>query len=174
MKYIYTNISSYILENKKYLNLNNEFDTDIYQIPFSLFQNEVCIKGSDDYVLCFSNHFVYDYVKDVDIDNYINTDLSNIDISKDWTNYTNGYEHSLTNKHSHILRISKLCQEILNNKPINPISLFFDERSYQCDIKNYIEDGNHRIRAFQYLKYKYFPAFIHGNFSKYLINYLIG
>jgi len=160
MKYIHTNISSYILENKKYLNLNNEFNTDIYKINFSLFQNETCIKGSDDYVLCFSNHFVYDSsymwtwagvlsnVKDVDIDNYINTDLSNIDISKDWTNYTNGYEHSLTNKHSHILRISKLCQEILNKKPINPISVFFDDRSYQCDIKNYIEDGNHRIRAY--------------------------
>ena len=63
MKYIHTNISSYILENKKYLHLNNAFTTDIYQIHFSLFQNETCIKGSDDYVLCFSNHFVYDLSK---------------------------------------------------------------------------------------------------------------
>lgn len=50
--------------------------------------------------------------------------------------------------------------------------MFFDERAYQHDIKNYIEDGNHRIRAMQYLKFDYFPAYLYGNFSKYLLKYL--
>jgi hypothetical protein len=172
----------YLKEFKIYNNINNFDDVypepiDYYQIPFSLYDNGICIEGEDDYVLCFDNHFVYDYISDVDIEKHLKKDLNDIDISTDWTNIKNHskkfeFETAYTNKEKHELRIAKLIQEIKLGKKIRPISMFFDERAYQHDIKNYIEDGNHRIRALQYSKYDYFPAYLYGNFSKFLIDYL--
>ena len=164
---------NYVNESLKYLNINNINDYIFYQIPFKFFKEGKCIKGDDDYVLCFSSNFVYDYITDDDIEKALKQDLSKIDVSKDWTFYNNkNYENAYTDKSKHVLRIAKLVNEIKNGVEIVPISMFFDERSYFCDIKNYIEDGNHRVRALQYLKYDYFPAYVYGNFTKYLIKEL--
>lgn len=159
---------------KTYDNINNIVDgekIDFYQVPFELGVKETCIK-KDDWVLCLSNHYVYDYIKDEDISKALKEDLSNIDISKDWTNSISGFENAYTNKESHTKRIAKIVQSLLNKEELTPISMFFDDRAYSMDCKNYIEDGNHRIRALQYLKYDCFPAYIYGNFSKELIDHL--
>lgn len=161
LKFNELNVYNNIKSNDKY-----------YQVPFDLFEKGKCIKGEDEFVLCFSNSFVYDYISDEDIKKSLKKDLTNIDVSKDWTNFIIKYETAYDNKEYHSLRVAKIVSEIKNGNPITPISLFFDERSYQCDIKNFIDDGNHRIRALQFLKYDYFPAFIYGNFSKYLIELL--
>lgn len=167
-------VLEYVSESLKYLNINNINDYIFYQIPFQFFKEGKCIKGDDDYVLCFSSNFVYDYITDDDIEKALKQDLSKIDVSKDWTFYNNkNYENAYTDKSKHVLRIAKLVNEIKNGNEIVPISMFFDERSYVSDIKNYIEDGNHRIRALQYLKYDYFPAYVYGNFTKYLIKELV-
>ena len=161
-----------LFESGKYLNINNINDYKFYQVPFSLFNKGECIEGEDKWVLCFSPNFVYDYISDNEIRDALRLDLSKIDISKDWVYSSKNYEDAYTNKDKHVLRIAKLIKEIQSGNPITPISMFFDERSFAHDIKNYVEDGNHRIRALQYLGYDYFPAYIYGNFSSYLIDKL--
>lgn len=169
-----------ILLEKKYNIINNYIEYDniyanFYQVPFILGKKGICIKGKDDYVLCLSDSYVYDYITDSDIKKHLKKDLIDVDITTDWTNIKTdsfNFETAYTNKDKHILRICKLIQEMKKNMPIKPINMFFDERAYLCDIKNYIDDGNHRIRALQYLKYDYYPAYIYGNFSEYLIEYL--
>lgn len=164
-----------------YKNIDNMEDgepIDYYNVPFSLGENGVCITGynkntpEDKYVLCLTNYYIYDYVTDDMIANELKNDLSNVDVSRDWTNYNDGYEHSGTDKNKHAKRIAKLVQELKQNKPLKPVSMYFDERSYIHDIYNYIEDGNHRIRALQYLKYSGYPAYIHGGHSEFLIKYI--
>lgn len=168
---------NFINENKKYKNINNIVDNDevdYYQVPFDLFKKNKCFEKDD--VLCLSYNFVYDYIKDSDIDEFLETDLSDIDITKDWSSVKTGekfkFETAYSDKNKHIKRIAKLVNEIINGEYITPVLMYFDDRSYMYDIKNYIEDGNHRIRALQYLKYDYFPAYIHGNFSDLLIKHL--
>lgn len=166
--------------NKKYTNINNIIDgeqIDFYQIPFALgYGQGTCIPDDENYVVCISNNYVYDYISDDDIKVYLNKDLSEIDITKDWTSMNSNdkfeFETAYTNKEKHTLRVAKIVQELLENKKLTPVIMYFDSMSYNYDIKNHIEDGNHRIRALQYLNYDYYPAFIGGSHSKYLINYL--
>lgn len=169
---------NYINENKLYKNINNFVDgekIDYYNVPFDLMESGKCF-DKDGYVLCLSDNFVYDYIKDSDIDKNLDDDLSNIDISKDWTSIKPdekfNFETAFSDKKKHIKRVAKLVNEIRNGEKLTPVLMYFDDRSYMYDIKNYIEDGNHRIRALQYLKYDYFPAYIHGNFSDLLIDYI--
>lgn len=167
---------SLFTESNSLESLKVNSDGEYHLIPFSLFKDEVCITGIDNYVLCFSNNFVYDYITDDDITKSLNLDLSGVDITKDWASVPVGgkyeYEHAKTNKDRHTHRIAKLVNEIKSGTPITPISLCFDEQSYMHDIPNYIEDGNHRIRALQYLGYEYFPAYVYGSFTTYLLEYL--
>lgn len=173
MKYIkkYKSFES-ISQLKNYENIDTS-DYDVwYYIPFSLGENDVCISDEDNWLVCWSNNYVYDYISDIDIKNALNENLDNIDISKDWTNYINGFETAYSNNKFHTLRIAKIIKDLLSNKPLKPISVHFSMDSYQHDMKNHIMDGNHRIRALQYLKYDTFPAYIGGGHSKYLIDYL--
>ncbi len=157
-----------------YSNINNflnDENVEYHQIPFEFFKKEQCIKNSEDWVLCLNRKFYYDFIKDSDITKCLKMDLSKINITKDWSTQTKtifAYE----NINIHTLRIAKLVLEMKNNKAITPVSMFFDDRSFIHSIPNYIEDGNHRIRAIKYLKYDGFPAFIHGNYSQYLIDFL--
>ncbi len=158
---------------KRYNNINNIVDgekVDFYQIPFQMFNDEICIKNKNKEVLCLYNNFYYNFVKDSDIKKALTKDLSKININKDWSQDMKtilAYE----NINIHVLRIAKLVIEIKNNISITPVLMWFDDRSFIYSIPSYIEDGNHRIRALQFLGYDCFPAYIHGNFSKYLINY---
>lgn len=165
--------------SKKYLHINNIVDNervDFYQVPFSLGENDgTCLYDSDDWGVCISDYYVYDYILDSDIEEALKLDLSEIDVSKDWSySYSNEfrYETAFSNKEKHILRVAKLVKEILDNKDIIPISMNFDIMSTNYDIKNHIEDGNHRIRALQFLKYDFYPAYIYGSHSRLLIEYL--
>lgn len=147
-----------------------EYKTQTVQFPFNLLKSEACI-DYDHFVLCFSNQIYYDYITDDLISKYINTDLSDVNLEKGWQNSLGEYRHAhdISLNDYHAMRIAKLAQEIKNGTPIKPISLWFDERAYMHDAPNFIEDGNHRIRAFQYLKYATFPAFIHGSHAEKLI-----
>jgi hypothetical protein len=175
---------SFIKENIKhqykfYKNIDNIVDGEplvYYNVPFELGEKGIGFSDTEDWKHYLGNQYVYDYIKDIDIKEALKEDLSNINISVDWTsikeddiiNNISAYQ----NKNKHSLRIAKLVKEMLDNKPIRPVSMFFDAMSYNYDIKNNIEDGNHRIRALQYLKYDGFPAYIYGGHSKYLIEYL--
>lgn len=175
-----TKFLEFLLENKIYTNVDNTYENekfDYYQVPFSLFKSNVCIKDDYDWVLCFGDklNFVYDYISDEEIKKHLHKDLSNIDITVDWTSVPNNkfkFETAYEDIEKHSLRIAKLVQEIKNGNKIKPISMLFDDRAFQYGLRSYIEDGNHRIRALQFLKYDYFPAVITGNYSKYLIEYL--
>lgn len=156
----------------KYIKINNFVDgekLEYHQVPFSLGYGEgICIDDAERWSVCISNNFVYDYIKDDDIQKVLKNDLKNIDISRDWASVDSdvsniGFETAYTNKNKHILRVAKLVQEIQQNKPISPILMYFDAMSSNYDIKNHIEDGNHRIRALQYLKFNYYPAYIYGS-----------
>jgi hypothetical protein len=184
-KYIYTDFSKFINESLIYNKINNLVDGEdipFYQVPFSLFDNEECIIGylpntNDEYSMCFSDAFVYDYVMDSDIQKALSEDLSSVDITKDWTMAYNNdnkfrYESAYTDKEKHAIRIAKLVQTVKDGEMISPILMYFDDKAWTYDIKNYIEDGNHRIRALQYLNYTHFPAYINGDFRQYLIDYI--
>lgn len=170
----YFSFNENINQLKIYKKINNIVDNEkvkYYNIPFNLFEKGICIKNSEKEVLCFSNKFYYDFIKDAEIKKALKLDLSKIDITDDWTDKmktTFAYENS----DIHTLRIAKLVLEIQNNIPITPVLFFFDDRSFIYKIPNYVEDGNHRIRALKFLKYDYFPAYVHGNFTKYLLKYL--
>ena len=155
-----------------YINVEHLNSAEYYQVPFKILENEICIYCENiEFNLCFRNGGYYDFITDDEIKKCLNLDLEHINIEKGWEGQTDGF-FAFQNVDIHTLRITKLVKEILNNKPIKPISMFFDDRSFQYSIPNYIEDGNHRIRALKYLKYDYFPAFIHGNSAKYLIDFL--
>ena len=124
--------------------------------------------NDDGWALVFTPYFVYDYITNEDIKKALTLDLSNIDITTDWINVPDKkdgiYITAYTNTNKHILRVAKLVQELKQNKQLTPICVFFDDSAFTMDISNYIEDGNHRIRALQYLNYTHFPAYIYGNF----------
>jgi hypothetical protein len=167
MKYL-----KYFEKYKNYnnININNPENGDFYYVPFSFFKDEICIKNENDWVLCLNNKFHYDYIKDQQIENSLTKNLDKINIDKDWTNYLDKDEiFSGDRPDKHVLRIAKLVKELKNNKPLKPVLMFFDDRYFQYGIPNFIEDGSHRIRALQFLNYDTFPAYIHGNYSKYLI-----
>lgn len=171
-----------IEKNYNYIDNSVEWENEplpFYYVPFKFPDDEIGLKDNENYFLSFpSENFVYDYIKDSDIEEVLKLDLSNIDISKDWTNVKDENDTIYTftaydNKNKHVLRIAKLVKEIQNNIPIKPVIMYFDERAYVHDIKNYIEDGNHRIRALQFLKYDTYPAYIGGHHAKQLIEYLL-
>jgi len=57
----------------------------------------------------------------------------------------------------HARRIAGLINEIEKGCPLNPISVVFSH----SDDSFHIYDGNHRIRALQYLEYEGFPCVIY-------------
>jgi hypothetical protein len=161
---------------KFYESVNNINDYYYYQIPFYFYEKEFEFKPDDvdnSFSLYFSNsNFYYDkLISDEEIENALKLDLENIDISKDWNGQTGGF-FAYENINIHILRIAKLVSEIRKNIPIKPVSLMFDERAFEYHIPNYIEDGNHRIRALKFLKYDGFPAYVWGSHAKSLIKKL--
>lgn len=175
-----TNYKHYLNETNKHHNFYKNIDIieemhgiKYYNIPFDICTSEK-IFDDGEYSHCFISNFVYDYITDEDIEKYLKTDLSEINIEDDWINDKNynSYEHASSNNERHAKRIAKLVNEIKKNKPLKPCCVFFDPQSYQYDIFNNVEDGNHRIRALQYLKYDGFPAYIGGSHSKILIEYL--
>lgn len=110
------NYKKFILESKVYNNINNidEIDGELeyYQIPFSLFTNNICINGDDNFVLCFSNNnFVYDYISDNDITVALIKNLSEIDISTDWENIK---KTGNLNMNQHIQIKKSIYLELLN------------------------------------------------------------
>lgn len=154
---------------KKYFNVKLEDDGEYYQVPFSIFNEEIGF--GEDYKLFFNSWLYYDDIAtDEDIYKYLNSDLNDISVNKDWSNYTKDI-FAKTNKEFHVKRIAKIVHELKKHVPINPVMMFFDERAYEF-CPNYIEDGNHRLRALYYLKYDYFPVYIYGSHAKYLIEYL--
>lgn len=159
--------------SKIYNNLNNNDEGIITQIPFSLWEDEICIYCENiDYNLCFGGNFYYDNkIKDDEIKNALNKDLTITDINKNWEDDMESI-FATEKLDIHTLRVAKLVKEIQDNKNINPVSMFFDDRSFGYRIPSYIEDGNHRIRALKYLEYTHFPAFVYGNGSESLIKYL--
>lgn len=171
-----TKYNKFINESKHYKFYNNVDNTEdklqYHNIPFDICYQEKMFDDGE-FSHCFIDKFVYDYITDEDIEQYLNTDLSEINIEKDWS-YTNefNYDTAYSNKDKHAKRIAKLVNEIKQNKPLKPCAVYFDPQSYQYDIFNNVEDGNHRIRALQYLKYDGFPAYISGSHSKLLIEYL--
>lgn len=140
-----------------------------YQIPFELFESDQVLGG--DYVLGFSDQFFYDgIVSDDMITTCLENDLSDVNLEKGWQNYTKDIFAS-ENPNYHAMRVAKLVKEMQSNNPINPVTVYFDERAYEF-APNYIDDGSHRIRALKYLKYDYFPALIGGSHATYLIQWL--
>lgn len=151
-----------------YHNINNVNDYIYYQIPFAWFYENK--EFGDDFILILNSHFVYDYIKDSDIENSLREDLSDVNLSKGWES---DVQHSRFNSGNiHTKRIAKLVKSILNNEPLTPISFWISDNSYQHDCYNFIEDGNHRLRALQYLKYTHFPAYVYGSHEKYVIKEL--
>lgn len=159
--------------HKFYDYVSLEEDSVYYQIPFNYLDSGKCFKNNDDYLLCLNgSKFYYDeLITDDDINNALKLDLQDIDISKDWSQTTKT-TFAFEKINIHTLRCAKLVEEIQKNISINPIHFWFDEYSFKY-VKNYIEDGNHRIRALKYLKYDGFPAYVYGSHSKYLIEDLI-
>ena len=158
-------------ESKIYNNINIDDVDKYYQVPFSIFSNEgLCLGDEDEYKLCFGNtNFYYDIIKDSQIEKYLDNNLDDINIDKGWER--SKFEFANSDIEYHAKRIAKIIAEIKSGKKINPVSMFFDERAYEF-APNYIDDGNHRIRALKYLGYDYFPAYIYGSHAKYLIKYL--
>ncbi len=153
----------------KIYNNINIIDYDVfYQIPFEWFK--VNKEFGDDFKLFLGSNFIYDYITDQDITNELNNDLSSVDLSKGWESESH---HSGNNTNNiHTKRIAKLVLSLKNNEALKPISFWISEESYQHDCYNFIEDGNHRIRALQYLKYTHFPAYVYGSHSKFVISEL--
>jgi hypothetical protein len=174
------NYNFFIKETKRhyifYENVVNNEEINYYNVPFELGKKGIGFSDSENWKHYLGDNYVYDYIEDSDIKEALKEDLTNIDISVDWTNIPekdiNNNISAYQNKNKHVLRVAKLVKEILDNKPLKPVSMYFDAMSMTYDIKNDIEDGNHRIRALQYLKYDGFPAYIYGSHSKYLIEYL--
>lgn len=153
---------------KVYNNIDtSEYDV-YYQIPFQWFYDGK--EFGDDYKLFLGERFIYDYIKDEEIEKELESDLSNVDLSKSWESDT---FHSGDNKDNiHTKRIAKLVQSLQNNEPLRPISFWISENSYMHDCYNFIEDGNHRLRALQYLGYDYFPAYVYGSHEKFILEEL--
>ena len=164
----------------KYIRLFEEFlgkiynnidttDYDVYyQIPFKWFYDGK--QFGDDYKLFLGDKFIYDYIKDEEISKELESDLSDIDLGSRWESES---WHSGDNKNKiHTRRIAKLVQSLLKNEPLKPISFWISEDSYLHDCYNFIEDGNHRLRALQYLKYDYFPAYVYGTHEKFVLQEL--
>lgn len=164
--------------SKVYKNVNDIIDfekIEIYQIPFTLGDGDgTCIYNADsDWNCCIGKYYVYDFIKDNEITDVLQKDLSHIDISKGWEyQQSDEFETAYTNKEKHIFRIAKLVQEMKKGEKINPIQMCFDSLSYHYDMVNHIQDGNHRIRALQYLNYDCFPAIVYGSHTKDLIKFI--
>ena len=149
----------------RYNNINST--NQFYQVPFSLFYSDVCL--GDEYLLCFGQtEFYYDFISDNQIKKMLSNNID-VDIDRGWER--GKFKFANYDIEYHTMRIAKLVSEIELGKKIKPVMLYFDELSYKF-APNYIEDGNHRIRAFKYLGYDYFPAYIFGSHAKYLIDYL--
>jgi hypothetical protein len=169
MKYLkYYKLFESVENVKIYDNIDDINDYDYYQIPFSWFKEHK--EFGDDYKVYLFDNFIYDYITDNDISIELENDISDVDLSKGWESITS---HSKNNESNiHTKRIAKIVEGLLNNKPLIPISFWISEIAYQYDCYNFIEDGNHRLRALQYLKYSHFPAYVYGSHEKFVIDEL--
>jgi hypothetical protein len=119
--------------------------TDI--IPFRLFYKWECYTG-----------FAYDGITDEEITNGFSY-IKYCDIEREWQEDTNLYEtDKVPIELKHATRIAALVLEIEEGKGIDPV--YFD--TYAHKSPSGISDGNHRIRALQYIKSEYFPASLSG------------
>lgn len=119
----------------------------IYIIPFRLF-----------YKWKYYTGFAYDSITDKEITNGFSY-IKYCDIEKDWQEDNNLCKtDKVPTELKHATRIAALVLEIEKGKGIYPIS--FD--TYANKSPSGIYDGNHRIRALQYIKSEYFPATLSG------------
>jgi len=112
--------------------------------------------------------FAYDMITDKLIERSMDFNLKNINIDDHWYhqeffNDLNKSKRDVIKMHAY--RIAALATIIKNNSNeiITPID--FDSIRWNNGCSG-VQDGNHRIRAFQFLKYKSFPANCSGEESE--------
>jgi hypothetical protein len=103
--------------------------------------------------------FAWDWCSNDDIKNALLTNIERQDLNKDWQDCIKETDRETEEdfKKFHIERIALLAQLILEGNEIELIGM--ELMSIEYDI---ISDGNHRIRALEYLGYDAFPAWISG------------
>jgi len=116
-------------------------------IPFRLFYKWEGYSG-----------FAYDFITDDEIITAFSY-ISYCDIEKEWQDDITLYETKMVpDSIKHAIRIAALVEAIRDGKGIDPVA--FD--TYAHLSPSCIYDGNHRIRALQYLKFDFFPANLSG------------
>lgn len=132
------------------LKINDEYD-EVQLISFEKIKN-----------LNYYTGFAYDGITD----NIINTCLN----KPDWLNLCNlniewqddntlMHTKQIPEQYKHASRVAVLIKAIEAGNGITPVT--FDTIGV-----NYIIDGNHRIRALQFLDFKYFPAYCSGDMDE--------
>lgn len=121
-------------------------------IPFDVIEKLKQSSLDEEGIYIFSN-FQYDYISDDLIEEKLHTeDLSTENLHKGWS-------FSASDTNAHAKRIAAIVSLIEKGVSFDPVEM---ELSPFNKNLNFINDGNHRIRAYQFLKFKGFVANVGG------------
>ena len=105
-----------------------------------------------------------------EIKRFVSLDLSKINIHKNWPEIENAQKYDINDSANfisfHAQRIARLVQEIQNGQKLKPLEISFRGTIHSEDCEIEIIDGNHRLRAYQYLDINPIPVVVkEGNIN---------